>query len=127
MKKLIYSLFLGAATAAMASQFPPAFALNTVNATLLSANTNQASALLNVESVKNHTFVVINSTLRTNTVTIYGTLDTTNLISLYSTNMTVISTNSFALTEQRWTYIGASVSGLTGTNCNVTVEYLGGN
>ena len=126
MKKLICGLFL-VATSAMASQFPPAFALNTINATLLSATTNQVGSALYVEGVKNHTFVIVNATIRTNIVTLAGSLDATNYVVLNLTTNTAVSTNSVVLTAQRWSYLQASVSGLTGTNCNTTVEYLGGN
>ena len=126
MKKLICGLFL-VATSAMASQFPPAFALNTINATLLSATTNQVGSALYVESVKNHTFVIINSTIRTNTVNILSSLDSTNWVTVTNITSTAVATNSFVITGQRWGYFEASVSSLTGTNCSVTVQYLGGN
>jgi hypothetical protein len=126
MKKFICGLFL-AATTAMASQFPPAFALNTINATLMTATTNQTGTAIYVEGVKNHTFVIVNATTRTNIVTLMGSLDATNYVTLNLTTNTAISTNSVVLTEQRWSYLQAQVSGLTGTNCNTVVEYLGGN
>ena len=61
MKKLILGLLL-VATTAMATEFPLALANNTINATLLSATTNKTGTAIFVESVKYHTFFIVNAT-----------------------------------------------------------------
>ena len=126
MKKLICSLFLGAATVAMATDFPLASLNNTINATLLSATTNVTGTAIFVESVKYHTFIIVNATLRTNTVTLSGSLDSTNWIPFSYTTNTAIATSAVTATG-KWSYLRAQVSGLTGTDCNTVIQYLGGN
>jgi acyl dehydratase len=128
MKKILGLLFLMAvALVTSATEFPLAWSANTINATLLTATTNQTGSAVFVESVKYHTFIIVNATLRTNTVTLSGSLDSTNWVTLNLTTNTAISTNSVVLTNQRWSYLQASVSGLTGTDCNTVIQYLGGN
>jgi catechol-2,3-dioxygenase len=126
MKKILGLLFLIVATAAMATDFPLAWANNTINSTLLSATTNATGSAIFVESVKYHTFVIVNATVRTNLVTIQGSLNGTNYVTLNLTTNTVVSTNAVTMTG-KYSYIQAQVSGLTGTDCNTTVQYLGGN
>ena len=128
MKKILCSLILGLATGAMASQFPPAFELNTVNATLLSASTNAVGSPLFAEQCKYHTFVIVNAAAGTNIVTISGSLDSTNMIPLYAVTNTGIATTSFSYVG-KWSYLQASaaIASTNTTSLNVTVEYLGGN
>jgi hypothetical protein len=125
MKKLILGLLL-VATSAMATEFPLALANNTINATLLSATTNQTGTAIFVESVKYHTFFIVNATTRTNIVTLSGSLNNTNFVVLNLTTNTAIATNAVLVTG-KYGYIKAQVSSLTGTDCNTVIQYLGGN
>ena len=127
MKKILGLLFLMAvALVTSATEFPLAWSANTINQTLLSATTNQTGAAVFVEGVKYHTFVIVNATTRTNTVTLSGSLDSTNWIPFSYTTNTAIATSAVTATG-KWSYLQAQVSSLTGTNCNTTVQYLGGN
>lgn len=114
------------ATSVMATEFPLAWSANTINATLLAATTNQTGTAIFVESVKYHTFFIVNATVRTNIVTLSGSLDNTNYVTLNLTTNTAIATNAVLVTG-KYGYIKAQVSDLTGTNCSTTIKYLGGN
>jgi hypothetical protein len=126
MKKLICGLLLVVATAVSATDFPLASLNGTVNATLLSATTNQTGTAIFVESVKYHTFFIVNATVRTNIVTLSGSLDNTNFVILNLTTNVAVSTNAVLVTG-KYGYIKADVSGLNGTVCNTVIKYLGGN
>ena len=127
MKKILGLLFLMAvALVTSATEFPLAWSANTINQTLLSATTNQTGAAVFVEGVKYHTFVIVNATTRTNTVTLSGSLDSTNWIPFSYTTNTAIATSAVTATG-KWSYLRAQVSGLTGTDCNTVIQYLGGN
>ena len=113
---------LGLSWAAWATDFPPAFANNTVNATLLSAGTN-ASATLFVERSLHHTCQMTNAGSAAVTVYLDRGLDGSTWTS-WSTNSLAAGGTGEATAIGKWSYFRAR---LVGTNTLLTtVNYLGG-
>lgn len=125
MKKFLLCFAVLAAFSARATDFPAAHANNTLAYTLLTATTNQTGSAYFVEMNNHHTVHVVNATVRTNTVTLDRSLDNSTWIP-WATNTFSATGSAEFVCEGKWSYMRARVSAITGTNCSVTVKYLGG-
>ena len=79
MKKLILIPIAAAvAIMAFAGEYPPGLRGNVDEVTILSATTNQTGNPVFVQKPVYHTFQLINATIRTNTITLERSLDSSN-------------------------------------------------
>jgi len=119
--------FLVVVISPRASDFTPAQASGTVNATLISTTANATSAGTFVEIASHHTFQ-LTCTVGFNTnfnVFLDRSLDNVNWVTFY-TNVVVANITNDTTLVGHWSYVRARTTGASNTMATA-VLYLGGN